>query len=83
MCKKSILQTRGFKGQKPDECLEKQHLNDVLRCGNCSMSRITDSGPLNYYKIRCAFFSNISIALLSIIPYVVYTVLKAMSMMTK
>ncbi len=58
----------GLKDKNLTNVLEKQLLNDFLRCGNCSMSRITDSGPFNYYKIRCAFLSNNSTALLSIIP---------------
>ncbi len=33
---------------KPDVCLEIHHLNNVVRCGNCSISGIIDSAPLNY-----------------------------------
>lgn len=49
MCKK-LVHTKAFYGKKTDKCLEIQHLNNVLQCGNHSISGIglNDSGPLNY-----------------------------------
>ncbi len=45
-----IILTIAMEVEKPDECLEIYPLIDVLRCGNRGISRITDDGPLNYYK---------------------------------
>jgi len=37
-----------FKGQKPDKYREIQHLNNVFRCVNHSISGIIDDRPFNY-----------------------------------
>ncbi len=43
-----ILLTIAIYVEKPDECFEIYNLIDVLKCGNHSISRIIDDGPLNY-----------------------------------
>lgn len=48
-----------FKHKNSDKCLE-IHLNNVLRCGNRSVNRIIDSGPVELLE-NDAHLSNIII----------------------